>query len=216
MMVNENLIIEKAFEYIKEIFSKDYSGHDYYHSIRVYKNAINIAQKEGGNLLLIKLAALLHDVDDRKLFDTSDQLDHARKFLMENGVDMAMQNDICEIIKSVSFKGKESIIPTSIEGKIVQDADRLDALGAIGIARTFAYGGHKGRPIYDPCEKPIEIMTAEEYHRNTGNSINHFYEKLLKLKDLMNTETARALALKRHTFMENYLNEFLSEWNGEE
>lgn len=214
-MVNENRIIENAFKYIKEIFIKDYSGYDYYHSIRVYKIAINIAQKEGGNLQVIKLAALLHDVDDRKLFETSDQLANARHFLQENDVDMAMQNDICEIIKSVSFKGTESIVPANIEGKIVQDADRLDALGAIGIARTFAYGGYKGRPIYDPCEKPKEDMTAEEYQNNTGNSINHFYEKLLKLRDLMNTETARDLAIKRHKFMENYLNEFLYEWNGE-
>ncbi len=213
-MVNENQLIENAFDYIKELFSKDYSGHDYYHSIRVYKNAVNIAQEEGGNLLLIKLAALLHDVDDRKLFDTSDRLDNARRFLQDNEVDEVMIGVICEMIKSVSFKGKESVIPTCIEGKIVQDADRLDALGAIGIARTFAYGGHKGRPIYNPSEKPIEDMTAEEYQNHESNSINHFYEKLLQLKDLMNTETARVMAQKRHTFMEQYLDEFLCEWNG--
>ncbi len=214
-MLNENQIIENALEYIKEVFREDYSGHDYYHSIRVYNNAVNIAHKEGGNLLLIKLAALLHDVDDRKLFDTSDRLDNARKFLQDNDVDETMISMICEIIKSVSFKGKESVVPASIEGKIVQDADRLDAIGAIGIARTFAYGGHKGRPIYDPCEKPVEQMTAQEYQNHESNSINHFYEKLLKLKDLMNTETARALAINRHTFMELYLDEFLGEWNGE-
>lgn len=213
-MLNEIQIVDNAFDFIKRIFSEDYSGHDYYHSIRVYNNAINIALIEGGNLFLIKLAALLHDIDDRKLFNTSDNLDHAQAFLKDNCVDEDSIFKICKIIKSVSFKGGESVVPDSIEGKIVQDADRLDALGAIGIARTFAYGGHKGRPIYEPCEKPIEEMTAKEYENHTSSSINHFYEKLLKLKDLMNTETAKSLAEKRHAFIENYLDEFISEWNG--
>jgi uncharacterized protein len=213
-MINETQIIENAFEYIKEIFSKDSSGHDYYHSIRVYKNAINIAQKEGGNMLLIKLAALLHDVDDRKLFNTSERLDNARQFLTENGVEEESIEEICKIIKSVSFSGNGTKVPDSIEGKIVQDADRLDAIGAIGIARTFAYGGHKGRPIYEPSDKPIENMTAKEYENHISNSINHFYEKLLKLKDLINTETAKSIAEKRHVYMEGYLEEFFGEWEG--
>ncbi len=213
-MTNEVRIVENAKDYIKEIFSDDYSGHDYHHSIRVYNNAINIAEKEGGNLLLIKLAALLHDVDDRKLFNTSENLENARKFLHENGVDEDVIKEICRIIKSVSYSGSSSIVPESIEGKIVQDADRLDALGAIGIARTFAYGGHKGRPIYDPDEKPLENMTAEEYKNHTSNSFNHFYEKILKLKDLINTDTARSMAEQRHAFIENYLDEFINEWNG--
>ncbi len=214
-MINENLIIENALRYIKDIFKEDYSGHDYYHSVRVYHNAVHIAEQEGGNLLLIKLAALLHDVDDRKLFTTSDQLENARKFLMDNNIDETLISQIDEIIRSVSYKGDESAAPTSLEGKIVQDADRLDAIGAIGIARTFAYGGHKGRPIYEPNEKPLSSMTAEEYLKHTSNSVNHFYEKLLKLKDLINTETAKALAEQRHAFMENYLAEFIREWNAE-
>ncbi len=213
-MTNEVQIVNNAIAYIKEMFSNDYSGHDFHHSIRVYNNALHIAEKEGGNLLHIKLAALLHDVDDRKLFDTSENLDNARGFLQNNGLDEETTNKICEIIKSVSYSGNGSITPDTIEGKIVQDADRLDALGAIGIARTFAYGGHKGRPIYDPDEKPIENMTAEEYKNHTSNSLNHFYEKLLKLKDLINTETARSMAEKRHAYIENYLEEFLCEWNG--
>lgn len=213
-MISEVQIIQNANDYIKEIFREDYSGHDYHHSIRVYNNAIRISEKEGGNLLLIKLAALLHDVDDRKLFPASENLENARKFLHQNSIDMDSINEICEIIKSVSYSGNGSSAPESIEGKIVQDADRLDALGAIGIARTFAYGGHKGRPLYDPDEKPLESMTAEEYKNHTSNSINHFYEKLLKLKDLINTEAARATAEKRHAFIENYLDEFISEWNG--
>lgn len=213
-MINETQVVENAFEYIKDIFSEDSSGHDYYHSIRVYKNAMNIAQKEGGNMILIKLAAILHDVDDRKLFNTSDQLDNARKFLNENDVDQESIEEICKIVKSVSFSGNGTKVPDSIEGKIVQDADRLDALGAIGIARTFAYGGHKGRPLYVPCDKPIENMTAKEYENHISNSINHFYEKLLKLKDLINTETARSIAEKRHVYMEEYLEEFFGEWEG--
>jgi uncharacterized protein len=213
-MTNEVQLIENAFDYIKKLFMEDSSGHDYHHSVRVYNNALHIAVKEGGNLLLIKLAALLHDVDDRKLFNTSENLDHALIFLKENDVDEITINKICNIIKSVSYKGNGSTTPDSLEGKIVQDADRLDALGAIGIARTFAYGGHKGRPIYDPGELPIEDMTAEEYRSHTSNSINHFYEKILKLKDLINTETARSMAEGRHAFIENYLEEFMSEWNG--
>jgi uncharacterized protein len=213
-MINEVQIIQNAIDYIKVLFCEDCSGHDYHHSIRVYNNATKIAETEGGNLLLIKLAALLHDVDDRKLFPNSENLEHARMFLHQNSLDNNSINAICEIIKSISYSGNGSCSPESIEGKIVQDADRLDALGAIGIARTFAYGGHKGRPIYDPDEKPIDHMTAEEYRNHTSNSINHFYEKLLKLKDLINTETARSMAEKRHAFIEDYLDEFLCEWNG--
>ncbi|SHO51884.1 HD domain-containing protein [Anaerocolumna xylanovorans] len=213
-MMNEFQIEENAFKYLKETFKNDCSGHDYYHSVRVYKNAVNIAQKEGGNLFLIKLAALLHDVDDSKLFDTSDKLQNARKFLVENGVDDSSINEICKIIKSVSFKGNGSVIPDSLEGKIVQDADRLDALGAIGIARTFAYGGHKGRPIHEPYEKPIDNMAAKEYENHISTSINHFYEKLLKLKNLMNTDTAISLAENRHVFIKKYLDEFTNEWDG--
>jgi uncharacterized protein len=213
-MISEVQIIQNAIDYIKELFREDYSGHDFHHSIRVYNNAIKIAEKEGGNLLLIKLSALLHDVDDKKLFPDSENLENARKFLHQNSLDSDSIIDICEIIKSVSYSSNGSSAPESIEGRIVQDADRLDALGAIGIARTFAYGGHKGRPLYDPDEKPIENMTVEEYRNHTSNSLNHFYEKLLKLKDLINTETARSMAEKRHAFIEDYLDEFLCEWNG--
>ncbi len=213
-MTVENYIFENAFVYLKDIFREDCSGHDYYHSIRVYNNALNIAQKEGGNIFIIKLSALLHDVDDRKLFNTSNKLQNARKFLKDNCVDESSIEEICKIIKSVSFKGTESAIPDSTEGKIVQDADRLDALGAIGIARTFAYGGYKGRPIYEPYEEPIENMTAEEYEIHISTSVNHFYEKLLKLKYLMNTDTAKSIAENRHLFMEEFLDKFINEWNG--
>lgn len=213
-MNDENQIIEDGFQYIKDLFSKDFSGHDYHHSIRVYNNACHIAQTEGGNLFIIKLAALLHDVDDRKLFDTSETLANARAFLESHQVDSNTIEQICTIIKSISYSGNGSKSPDSLEGKIVQDADRLDALGAIGIARTFAYGGHKGRPLYVPDEKPIEDMTTEEYQNHTSNSINHFYEKLLKLKDLMNTKTAIQIAEQRHQYMESFLDQFFGEWEG--
>ena len=213
-MIDEGKIIENAFAYIKTIFSSDCSGHDYYHSIRVYHNALSLAHKEGGNLFLIKLAALLHDVDDRKLFYTSDQLKNARSFMSDNDLDESLIEEICSIIKSVSFKGSDSVTPPTIEGKIVQDADRLDALGAIGIARTFAYGGHNGRAIYEPNEIPIENMTAAEYEQHRSTSINHFYEKLLKLKYLMNTDAAKAMAEHRHSYMEEFLDEFMMEWKG--
>lgn len=213
-MIDEIQVVENAFVYIKEIFRGDSSGHDYYHSVRVYNNALNIAHKEGGDLYLIKLGALLHDVDDRKLFDTGDNLENARKFLIDNEVDKTAAEKICKIIAAVSYKGSESKIPDSIEGKIVQDADRLDALGAIGIARTFAYGGHKGRQIHEPLEKPLEDMTAKEYEQHESTSINHFYEKLLKLKNLMNTNTGILIAENRHAYMEEFLAKFIDEWNG--
>lgn len=212
--MNEIQIIEDGFQYIKDLFSKDFSGHDYHHSIRVYNNACNIAQTEGGNLFIIKLAALLHDVDDRKLFDSSETLANARSFLGNHQLDDTTIEQICIIIKSISYSSNGSKSPDSLEGKIVQDADRLDAIGALGIARTFAYGGHKGRPIYTPNEKPIENMTPEEYTNHTSNSIHHFYEKLLKLKELMNTNTALALAEQRHLYMEGFLDQFFAEWEG--
>lgn len=213
-MKHENQIIENALDYLKDIFRDDCSGHDYYHSIRVYNNALKIAQKEGGNILTIKRGALLHDVDDRKLFNTRDILQSARKFLIDNCVDNSSIEEICKIIKSVSFIGAESAIPNTIEGKIVQDADRLDAIGAIGIARTFAYGGYKGRPIYEPNIEPIEDMTAKEYENHISTSVNHFYEKLLKIKYLMNTNTAKSIAENRHLYMQEFLDEFHKEWNG--
>lgn len=207
-------LLERATEYIKKIFENDYSGHDFYHSLRVYKLAMQIAGTEHADVFLVQLAALLHDVDDAKLFETSKQLSNAILFMDQNHVPQKAVVAVCQIIREVSFKGKESAKPSSIEGMIVQDADRLDAIGAIGIARTFAYGGSRNRIIYNPDEKPLPEMTKEQYINNKGTSINHFYEKLLKLKDLMNTDTARKIAEERHKFMEFYLEEFYDEWNG--
>jgi uncharacterized protein len=181
----------------------------------VYKLATSICKGENADLEIVQLAALLHDVDDYKVFGGNiGASSNAEAFLIKNKIDYTKIKAICEIIATISFKGRDTQIPKSLEGNIVQDADRLDAIGAIGIARTFAYGGSKNRSMHIPNEKPREDMNGEEYSKSNGTTINHFYEKLLKLKDLMNTETAKALAEARHRYMENFLNEFLNEWEG--
>ena len=184
-------IIERAKSYIQKLFSENSGGHDEGHSLRVYASALEIAYGESPcDMLVVSLAALLHDVDDHKLFDTADN-QNARTFLAANGVSDSLTDTICTVINSVSFSQNKGKVPSSLEAKIVQDADRLDAIGAIGIARTFAYGGEHGRP-----------MEA---------SISHFHEKLLLLKDLMNTDASKAIAIKRHDFMVR----FLEEWDRE-
>lgn len=212
--MNEDLL-EKALLYIKERFQNDYSGHDYYHSVRVYKLATSICKEENGKLEIVQLASLLHDVDDYKLFGgDAGAYSNAETFLKDNKISDTKIKVICDIISSISFKGTGTQVPQSKEGKIVQDADRLDAIGAIGIARTFAYGGSKNRVLHIPNEKPRNNMNFEEYSTANGTTINHFYEKLLKLKDLMNTETGKKIAKSRHKYMENFLSEFLNEWDG--
>lgn len=210
-------MIENAIKYVKQIFADDYSGHDYYHTMRVYRLAVQIAERENADMLIVQLAALLHDVDDVKLSpETYATKKNAVGFMESNGVDKDIINAVCKIIEEVSFAGTGSVEPGTIEGKCVQDADRLDAMGAIGIARTFAYGGSKGRKIYDPDIKPSINMSKETYQKNQNStSVNHFYEKLLLLKDMMNTETAKKMAEHRQIIMEAYLEEFMSEWEGE-
>ena len=198
---------------IKELLENDASGHDYYHSLRVYKNAMKIADKEKCNKRMVALASLLHDVDDVKLFDSEDY-ENAKKIMQSAQVDEDTIEKVVEIIKTVSFRGRESIVPDTIEGKVVQDADRLDAIGAIGIARAFAYGGNKERCMYDPNVPICFDMDANEYIENEGTTINHFYEKLFKLKDMMNTETAKEIARNRDEFMREYIKRFLDEWEG--
>lgn len=210
-------MIENAIKYVKQIFADDYSGHDYHHTMRVYRLAVQIAEQENADMLIVQLAALLHDVDDVKLSsETYATKQNAVGFMESNGVDNDIIDAVCKIIEEVSFAGTDSVVPSTIEGKCVQDADRLDAMGAIGIARTFAYGGSKGRKIYDPDIKLLVNMKKEEYRQNQNStSINHFYEKLLLLKDMMNTETAKKLAEHRQAVMEDYIQEFMAEWEGE-
>lgn len=211
-------IIENAVELARKTFAEDFSGHDYYHTERVYKLATKIATQENASVKICQLAALLHDVDDRKLSpETTENKDNARKFLAENGVEQSTIEHIVKIINEISFKGSDSVVPSSLDGKCVQDADRLDAIGALGIARAFAYGGSKHWAIYDPNQPPKLNMDGKEYYsQKDSSSINHFYEKLLLLKDMINTETAKKMAAKRDSFMRAFLDQFFSEWSAEE
>ncbi len=210
------MIIESAIKYVEKIFAADCSGHDYHHAMRVYRLSMKIAENENADMLIVQLAALLHDADDVKLSpETHETKKNAVDFMRRNEITDEVIDSVCKIIDEVSFAGIDSVVPSTIEGKCVQDADRLDAMGAIGIARVFAYGGNKGRKIYDPNIKPQPNMNKEEYRQNQNStSINHFYEKLLLLKDMMNTETARKMAEHRQAVMEKYLAEFMAEWEG--
>lgn len=215
-MQKNNQIIEAAKKYIEEIFKNDFSGHDYFHSIRVYNTAVKIADEEKADSLIVSLAALLHDVDDRKLSpQTYEKKDNAVKFLKSQSICESDIKTICKIIDEVSFNGTDTVVPSSIEGKCVQDADRLDAIGAIGIARAFAYGGNHNREIYNPDIPPALGMTKEQYKNHVSTSLNHFYEKLFLLKGMMNTNAAKKIAEKRDNFMKAYVDEFLFEWNGQ-
>ncbi len=205
--------MEKIKEYVKGLLALEFSGHDYYHCIRVYNNAMLICKDMECDRKLVGVASLLHDVDDVKLFDSIDY-ENARKILNDLSYEKDFIEKVINIIKDVSFKGKDSVVPSTLEGKIVQDADRLDAIGAIGIARTFAYGGNHNRLIYDPNVKPNLNMNYNQYKNSNNPTINHFYEKLLLLKDMMNLEKSKEIATHRHKFMEDYLREFYDEWDG--
>ena len=208
-------IIEKALAYVEAFFAKDYSGHDYFHTLRVYQMATHIAKKEQADLRIVQLAALLHDVDDRKLSpETCAEKTNARRFLTDNQVDGETVEVICRIIGEISFAGRDSVIPESLEGKCVQDADRLDAIGAIGIARAFAYGGSHNRFLHHPEMAPKTAMDKEDYHNSNSTTINHFYEKLFLLADMMNTPTAKEIAKARDRYMRDYVAQFMAEWEG--
>ncbi|MCF0110459.1 MAG: HD domain-containing protein [Erysipelotrichaceae bacterium] len=205
--------LEVTTDEVRKLFSDDCSGHDYYHTLRVYKTACTIAGQEPCDSTVVCLAALLHDTDDVKLFQTSDYA-NARRILQRIDAGSRITEAVIQCISEVSFKGKDTVRPTTKEGCIVQDADRLDAIGAIGIARTFAYGGSHNRVLYEPDEQPLTGMDEQTYRNHIGCTLNHFYEKLLLLKDLMNTDTAKQIASHRHQYMEQYLREFLDEWEG--
>lgn len=211
----DNMLINDAIEYVKSIFKDEHSGHDYFHTLRVYKMATRLAEAENADLETVQLAALLHDVDDIKLSpETYKSKDRAVHFMTEHGLSKDRIKTICTIIDEVSFKGTDSVTPETIEGKCVQDADRLDAIGAIGIARAFAYGGSHERVIHDPETPPVLDMNADEYRSHVSTTINHFYEKLFLLKGLMNTDAAKEIAKKRNEYMKSYISEFLDEWDG--
>ncbi len=210
-------IIQNTVAFVKQTLAGAEGGHDWYHIERVWNTARYIREQEGsGDLLTIELAALLHDISDAKFNGGDDEMGSrlASNFLLEQGVDQEIQEHIRDIIQHVSYKGgfsQEKI--SSIEFHIVQDADRLDAIGAIGIARAFNYGGFKNRPIHNP-EKPLqEYQDSKAYHRSDAPTINHFYEKLLKLKDLINTSTGLKMAEERHAYMLQFLDRFFNEWD---
>ncbi|MGJ7921833.1 HD domain-containing protein [Neobacillus sp. LXY-4] len=214
----KNEIINKTELFVKKVLGQDSTGHDWYHVDRVRKNALHIADYEkAGDRFVIEMAALLHDVPDEKLNESEEVgFNKLYHFLDQLPLNQQEKDQIINIISTISYKGGQTTELSSLEAKIVQDADRLDAIGAIGIARTFAYGGKKGQPLYDPALQVRSTMTLEEYRNGKSSSIHHFYEKLLKLKDKLNTESAKQMAEKRHQTMEHYLELFFSEWNGQQ
>lgn len=217
-MNNEQIIVQTA-EHIRLKLEGEGSGHDWWHVYRVWKNAIHIGKQEKADLFVIELAALLHDIADWKFHDGNEDIGPqlAREWLETLSVEESIIAHVCRIIRAISFKGAgvKNTMDTT-EGLIVQDADRLDAMGAIGIARTFAYGGSKHREMYNPTVNPQLHASFEQYKNSEGTTINHFYEKLLLLKDLMNTPTARKIAEGRHKYMQEFLQQFFLEWEGKE
>ena len=213
--MDKNLIIEKTITFVKQTLKNAEGGHDWFHIQRVYNTALKISEKEEADVFIVALGALLHDIADSKFHNGDENIGPAvaREFLQEQDVAEEVIVHVENIIKWISFKGGNVAQQfSSRELDIVQDADRLDALGAIGIARTFNYGGFKGRPLYDPDIKPNLNMTKEEYKASTAPTVNHFYEKLFLLKERMNTATGKELAEERHQFMELFLKEFYKEW----
>ena len=210
-------LIDKTCQFVEEKLAGEGSGHDWWHIYRVWNLAKNIAGQEEANLEIVELSSLLHDIADWKFHDGDETIGPkmAEQFLLNNQVKREVIDPVIEIIASISYKGAGVPTPMkTLEGKVVQDADRLDAIGAMGIARTFAYGGHKNRLMYHPDEPPVMHQSFEEYKKNKGHTINHFHEKLLLLKDRMNTTSALRLAEGRHQFMQAYLDQFYEEWDG--
>lgn len=216
--MNKKEIIDKTIEYVKKVLGKESTGHDWWHVYRVWKMAIKIAKNEKEiDLFVVELAALLHDIADFKFHggDLTVGPKKAREWLSSLNVSNDIIDHVAKIISEISFKGANVATPmSSKEGMIVQDADRLDAIGAIGIARTFAFGGNKGNEMYNPAVKTKMHDSFETYSKCNGTTINHFYEKLLLLKDRMNTEMGKQIAMERHIYMQQYLDRFLNEWEG--
>ena len=213
-----NTLVERVKSQVYSIFKEEYSGHDFQHIDRVFRMATFLQEQEGGDLEVIQLAALLHDISDHKLNGgkLNDGSRVARALLQEHKADVILIDNVCALIDKVSYKGalvKDEMF--NLEGMIVQDADRLDAIGAIGVARAFAFGGSRNRPMYEPDEIPQLHTSFQSYAGSQGNTINHFHEKLLLLKDRLHTATAKEIGEKRHQFMLNFLEQFEQEWTSE-
>ena len=219
MTISETKLIASTFNFVKTKLKHAEGGHDWFHIERVYNNSLLIAKQEDVNTIVVALAALLHDIADSKFNDGDETIGSkiASKFLLSENVDSEIIEHVSKIIDNMSFKNSFDLNTrfTSREMEVVQDADRLDAIGAIGIARCFNYGGFKNRSLYNPEIKPNLNMTKLQYKNSDAPTINHFYEKLLLLKDQMNTKTGKRIALERHNYMKNFLNQFYAEWNGE-
>ncbi len=211
--------ITQTAQFVQNQLEGEGSGHDWWHILRVWNMSKKLASEVSDpvSTLVVELAALLHDIADHKFYDGDLTVGPkvASEWLHSIKVDKEVIDHVSDIIKDLSFKGAEVATPMkTMEGKIVQDADRLDAIGAIGIARAFAYGGYKSRELYNPNIKPVSHTSFEAYRKDDGHTINHFYEKLFLLKDRMNTEAAKKIANERHLFMKEYVDRFLQEWDG--
>lgn len=207
--------ISETEGFVRQALPIDATGHDWQHVFRVRRSAVAIARVEGADSMVVELAALLHDIADHKFHHGNEHAGHqaARQWLEKLEVPESIVDEVCQIISRLSFKGADvAQEPMSLAGQIVQDADRLDAIGAIGIARAFAYGGFKNRPMFDPEVPPERHTTFEAYKKSAGPTLNHFYEKLLLLSDRLNTATGRKMAADRHAFVVEYLRRFLEEW----
>jgi uncharacterized protein len=217
-VLRDSSMVQQVARQVEVFHNGDTTGHDWWHVWRVWNLARHIAQRESADMLQVELAALLHDMDDHKMAHSDgENLPNARKVLLDSNVEHSLVVSVLAIIKQVSFKGAGvDTTPTSLEACVVQDADRLDAIGAIGVARAFAYGGSKQRELYNPNEKPSMHSTFSEYKNSKGNTLNHFYEKLFLLKDRLNTPAARELAISRHSYMQGFVEQFLDEWNLED
>jgi uncharacterized protein len=215
--VSASLLLPAVEQHVRSLMEGEGTGHDWWHVDRVRRSALAIAEHEGADRTIVELAALLHDIADWKFAggDIDAGPRAARELLTRLEADLATIEHVCQIIDRLSFKGAgvDTTMPT-LEGKCVQDADRLDAIGAIGVARAFAYGGHKGRPLYDPRVPPEMHADFAAYRRKVGPTLNHFYEKLLLLKDRMQTDEGRRRAAERHAYLERFLEQFLAEWDG--
>lgn len=227
MMLNANKIIKKTEQYVQDFFQKEATGHDWWHTYRVRMLALKIAKEEGANPFIVEMAALLHDIGDYKFFvgNEKEGQEKVSQYLRSLPLDTSYIEHIIAITSNISFmktllpfdndKIEKKIEKKSLEYKAVSDADKLDAIGAIGIARAFTYGGFYHRPIYDPSIPPNPHISQEEYKTTDAPSINHFYEKLLKIKDMMYTNYGKKLAVDRHNFLVEYLRRFYREWRGE-